>query len=778
MTGLIQAVANLIFGFRKLILVAFVLVTLCMVVLASNLFMDTGFEKRLPLKHPFMKTFLQYQKEFGGANKLLVAVRAKDGDMFTPKFFDVLQKATDEVFFLPGINRGTVTSLYTPNVRFIEVIEGGFEGGTVIPAEFSPTKEMMQVVRENILKSGAMGRLVANDFTAAMVMGELQERDPVTGERLNYLDVGKQLEQRIRTRFMDRDIDIHIIGFAKSMTEIANGADSVVLFFGIALVVSFFLVYFFSHSIRLTIFPLACSLVAVIWDLGLLVLFGLGLDPMSLLVPFLVFAIGVSHGVQMINVVSSEALNHADGITVARNAFCRLVLPSGVALISDTVGFLTLLLIEIGIIQELAIASTLGVLVILLTNLVLLPILLSWMRFSEEYCEQLRRGAQKKELIWKKIERFTEPRVAWVCLGVVLFLAVYGLFEGKNLKIGDLHGGVPELRSGSLYNRDAAMIVNKFSVGVDIITTIVESFPDGCIAYDVLERIDQFQSTMASVPGVQSTISLPQIVKIINAGWNEGSLKWRVIPRNSKTIVQSISNIETATGLLNSDCSVMPVLIFTEDHKAETIDRVVEAVMKFADEYDTDRHRFRLATGNVGVMASANDVVRKAQFPMLIYIYLAVIALCLLMFRSLRATLCITLPLMVVSILTYALMSVLAIGLKVSTLPVTALGVGIGVDYGIYILSGLKQYLSNEIPLKKAYQLTLRSTGNAVLVTGLTLAVGTSTWIFSVLKFQADMGVLLTFMFLGNMIGALLLLPSLATLLLTKKGSACASCHQ
>ncbi len=764
--SVVNNLESMLFRHRRVVLAIFALGTVFMAWKATGLFIDAGFEKLLPLKHPFMQTFLEYQQEFGGANKLLVAVRAKEGDMFSPAFFDTLRKVTDEVFFLPGVNRGTVTSIYTPNVRFIEIVEGGFTGGNVIPADFQPTPEMLERVRENILKSGTVGRLVANDFTAAMVNAELLEIDPATGERLDYLEVARLLEEKIRDPFVSDEIDIHIIGFVKSLGEIAEGAGSVVLFFGIAFVISFFLVYFFSHSFRLTVLPLACSVIAVIWNLGLLVLFGFGLDPMSLLVPFLVFAIGVSHGVQMINAFSSSVFDGGDGMASARFAFRQLIVPGSVALLSDTIGFLTLLLIQIGIIQELAIASTLGVLVILFTNLLLLPVLLSYVHVKESYRQRLLRGARMKELLWHPLSWFADRRIAVFVLLAAVGLTAWGLVEGRNLKIGDLHEGVPELRETSQYNQDAAIITDRFSIGVDIITTIVETVPNGCIEYDVMTKIDEFAWFMSNVEGVQSTISMPQVARVINAGWNEGSPKWRVLPRNPDTMVQAVASIDTATGLLNEDCSVMPVMIFTRDHKAETIDRVVAAVNAFAAEHDSERHTFRLATGNVGVMASANDVVRNAQFPMLAYIYLAVIILCILAFRSVRATLCIAIPLGIVSILTYALMSLLEIGLKVPTLPVTALGVGIGVDYGIYIFSGLKRYLDQKMPLKEAYFQTLRITGNAVLVTGLTLAVGTSTWIFSPLKFQADMGILLTFMFLGNMIGALHLLPALTAFLL------------
>jgi predicted RND superfamily exporter protein len=362
--------------------------------------------------------------------------------------------------------------------------------------------------------------------------------------------------------------------------------------------------------------------------------------------------------------------------------------------------------------------------------------------------------------------RVAQKKVALSIIAVALVLLLFGVYQAPKMQIGDLHAGVPELRPDSRYNRDAAMITEKFSIGVDILTTLVETVQDGCIEHDVMAQIDRFQWLMSNVPGVQSTISLPQVAKRINAGWNEGNLKWRILPRNSQVMVQAVSPVETSSGLLNRECSVMPVMMFTEDHKAGTINRVVDAVTEFAAQYNSDRHRFRLATGNVGVMAATNQVVEATQFKILIWVYSAVIVLCLLTFRSVRVMLCIVLPLSLVSVLCYALMSVLQIGLKVNTLPVAALGVGVGVDYGIYIFNRVLRSMREGADLHEAYLAMLRVTGSAVLVTGLTLAIGVSTWIFSALKFQADMGLLLSFMFLANMLGALLLLPSLAFFLL------------
>jgi predicted RND superfamily exporter protein len=576
------------------------------------------------------------------------------------------------------------------------------------------------------------------------------------------------LDSKIRGPYSNDEIDIHVIGFAQVMGDIADGAASVVSFFGIAFVITAILVFLFTHSVRLTLLPLLCSIVAVAWTLGLLTAAGFGLDPMSLLVPFLILAIGVSHGVQMVNAMGTATDEGHDGFMAARLAFRHLATPSMAALLSDSVGFLTLLLIDIGIIQELAITASLGVLVTIVTNLLLLPILLSTVNLGDRYRERRARAQAFRAKIWVPLSGLTGRPAARLALLVAALIGVWGIYEGRYQKIGDLHAGVPELRPDSRYNSDTAMITEKFSIGMDILTAIVETVPDGCVEHDVMARIDEFAWVISNVEGVRSTISLPQIARIINAGWNEGNPAWRVLPRNASSLSQAVGSIETSTGLLNRDCSVIPVMAFLEDHKAETIDRVVAAGEAYAAVHNTERAEFRLATGNVGVMAATNDVVEDAQLDMLLYIYAAVTLLCLLTFRSWRGVLCIILPLCLVSTLAYALMSLLGIGLKPSTLPVAALGVGIGVDYGIYIYSRLRELRAEGQDLRTAYQGTLASAGNAVLVTGLTLAIGVSTWIFSDLQFQADMGVLLTFMFLANMLGAMLLLPALAAFLLPR----------
>ncbi|MBW6510903.1 MAG: MMPL family transporter [Desulfuromonadaceae bacterium] len=766
---LISSLERVVFNNRRLFLGFFILMTLLMAYSVTNLRIDAGFSKLLPLEHEYMQTYVEHQKEFGGANRVLIALMTKQGDIFTPEFFETLQKATDDVFFLPGVDRAQVTSLFTPNVRFTEVVEDGIAGGNVIPADFEPTAEGLEIVRKNILKAGIVGRLVANDFSGAVISAQLLEIDPSSGEKLDFIKVSDLLEEKIRDKYQSDEVSVHIIGFAKVIGDIADGAKRVILFFFVAFVITSLLVFLYTRSYLLSLIPLSCSLIAVIWQLGLLPLLGYGIDPMGLLVPFLIFAIGVSHAVQMITANTAEVRAGADRLSAAKASFRQLLIPGFIALASDTIGFVTIYLIDIRVIQEMAVTASLGVAVIIMTNLVLLPILLSYVRTGNRYQRRVDQQISLLRPFWRFFEQAAEPKPAMIILTVAVILFGFGLWKGSDVRIGDMHRGVPELRSDSRYNLDSAVVTEHFSIGVDVITVIVETKTDGCVDFDIMTAIDRFAWHMNNVAGVQSVITLPGIAKVINSGWNEGSLKWRVLPRNQSTMVQAVGYVPTSSGLLNSDCSVMPVMIFTKDHKAETIAKIVSEVKNYRETTATENVKFRLATGNVGVMAATNEEVSAAQFPILLYVFSAVILLCFYEFRSVRSVLCIVIPLALVSLLAYALMSIFQIGLKVSTLPVVALGVGVGVDYGIYIFSRLRSYLIQGQSLQQAYLHTLAITGNGVVFTGVTLAIGVSTWIFSPLKFQADMGILLTFMFLVNMLGAILLLPALACFLLKKE---------
>jgi predicted RND superfamily exporter protein len=544
--------------------------------------------------------------------------------------------------------------------------------------------------------------------------------------------------------------------------DISEGARGVLIFFGVAFVLTAVLLIFYLRSARLAMLALVCALVPVIWLLGLLPILGYGIDPLSILVPFLIFSIGVSHAVQMTSTWKQASLQGADGVAASHDAFVKLFIPGTTALLANAIGFLVILHIDIAMVQELAVTASLGVALMILTNKMLLPILLSYQSFDASQVARLR--VTPAHGVWKFLSSIATRKGSLGPLAVAMLLLVVGVWKSAEVKTGDLGIGVPELRATSRYNTDTAAIMRHFSIGVDVLGVVAQTkIADACTRFEIMDTLDRFEWEMKNIPGVQSVRSLAGAAKLINAGWNENNLKWRVLSRNPQVLAQSVTPVDTATGLLNTDCSAMQIMIFTADHTDKTLAHIVQAVKVFNAEHGSGALQFKLSTGNAGVMAATNEAVDAAEMTMLISLFVAISVLVVWEFRSLTAWICIVLPLALVSLLCNALMAMLGIGLKVSTLPVVALGVGVGVDYGIYLYERMQHYFyARNQTLSDAFYHALCERGTAAVFTAITMSLGVGSWAFSALKFQADMGVLLAFMFIVNMLGAILLLPALA----------------
>jgi hypothetical protein len=922
---MIRLIETIVFRTRVLILAAIGIFTLWMGYYAAQLRMDAGYYKQLPIGnesvdyfvqntgtsgimpftdgHPFVQTFLQYQDRLFGANRVIFVLRNSKADVgpekyrqpkddsetiFNKEFMTELKLLTDEVFYLPGIDRKTVTSLWTPNTRILEITEDGITARDVIPGKVTPEEMVgpaIDQLRNDVIKGNLVGRLVSNDFTASMIVAELLEFDAKTQKRLDYFDLAHKLESEIRGKHEKGDFQVHIIGFAKAIGEIADGATTVIIFFLIALLLTVASVYYYCRDVKLTLLTVGCSATSVIWQFGALTVLGYGLDPLAVLVPFLVFAIGVSHGIQQLNLQTAELAHGASAEEAARSSFRGLLIPGSLSLVTAVVGFAALYIVPIPQIEELAVTASLGVAMKIITNLFMYPLIASFFTYNVNYAATVSGARDARLGLMAYLGVFGEPRVAMLTTAVFFGLFVYAVQKSNERHVGDLHPGAPELKESARYNVDSRIVASKFSIGLDLLTVIVETPPLSCVNYKHMKYLNEFSWFMRNQPGVRDVQSTPFLAKQINAGWYEGNLKWRDLPRNQFALVQATGPIGTSTGLLDIDCTLLPVQVFLQDGKATTIKPVVAAVQAWVRErghppvlsagnyvgdkvipeeflpdgknvrqpqdptstYILKRADFtnltfnspplgekkpqtfrvegyaevspkgypmgqpvarttvdvtpgqdgsgavdiatkttggdwdkavifavrdvpdgvliRLASGNMGVTAAVNESIAAYELPTTLLVYLAVIILTYFTYFDWRATLCCCLPLTYATFFGYWFMLQLGIGLKVSTLPVIVLVVGVGIDYAYYIYNRLQYHLAVGLSITDAYKESILETGNGIIYTAITFAIGVSTWSFSPLKFQADMGLLLTFMFFLNMVMALTALPGLAVTL-------------
>jgi predicted RND superfamily exporter protein len=780
LTSLVLGLERFFFRNRLATLGVLALVTLVMGGFAAQLRMSAGFDKQLPQQHEFIKTFNQYRDVLFGANRIIVVLHAKDGDIWNKEALTKLNDLTQTLFFMPGIDRRTVTSLWTPNTRAVQITEEGMKAEDVVGGDVTVATLNDQAIvgiRERTLVGGFVGSLVANDYSGAMVLAELADPDPQTGQRLNYLEFSQRLEDEVRAKYGDDQYEVQIIGFAKQMGDIGAGATSVMGFFALAFLLTLLAVYWYTRSWALTFLPLCCSLVSVVWQFGTITLLGFGLDPLAILVPFLVFAIGVSHGVQQVNFISKEVCAGADGMTAARRSFSGLLIPGTLTLITAFVGFATLVLVPIPMIRELAITASVGVAYKIVTNLIMLPVLASYFRFDQAYVTRVDRLRRGRDGAMLKLGRIAETRNAAIGAVLCLVLLVAAVWQSQGRHVGHVLPGAPELHIDSRYNKDVESVVSHFGLGLDLFTVAVETPQNSCYQHQVMAYIDRLTWYLANVPGVLSAQSLPVLTKLSASGVNEGNPKWVALPADELSLGEAVRQVPEGLRLYNADCSLLPVNLYLADHKASTLKTVVEAVQQYHAEHPMVGVNVRLASGNAGVQAATNEIVESSELPMMLYVYLTIVLLVFLVYRDWRAMVACCLPLTLATFLGYCFMKALDIGLTVATLPVMVLAVGIGVDYAFYIYNRLQLHLAEGLDIASAFKLALREVGVATIFTAITLSIGVATWSFSALKFQADMGLLLTFMFMVNMLMAITLLPAIAVMLdvlIPRRGPVCA----
>jgi predicted RND superfamily exporter protein len=748
----VRGLEDLLFGHRLLVVGLFCLATAALLWAAAHAHLEAGLDKQAPADHPFIQTAERYGDGRSGNGLLLIALEAKTGTIFTAPFFEEFQQVADDLFYLPGTDRAHLTHMFASNVRVVELTEDGFRGSAVVPDKFAPSEAGFEQVKTNLLKGGFVGQLVSGDFRSALIAVPLLSHEPKTAAPLDYLGFVRRLDSDIKEKYEARypDVRIRITGAAWAAGEIARGARYVVAFFLAALAITAFLLHRVSHHWWLTAAPLLCSLAAVVWQIGLVTLFGYGIDVYSVLIPFLILSIGVSHGVQMILSTGQLAASGADSRAAARQSFRRLFLPGSIALITAVVTFLTITTIRIPVIRELAATATIGIAALAFTNLIWLPVMVSYARITPQTIARMRSALDRRERFWHLLAILVRPRyAAMLTLGAAVIAVTAGV-AAQGLVVGDLTRGTPELRPSSRFNQDTLYILDHFANGADSLVVYATDLRGACPDPRNLRAVDDFAADMRFVPGVHATRALPDRMKSVRVIENESDIRWSVIS-HERGILRA----------WDEECTVMPVTLYLGDHRAATLSGIVRAVEDYNAGQAESPIKLRLAGGNGGQMAAINQAVDAAQTPMMALVYLAMVIICGLTFRSVRAVLCIILPLALVSLIANGAMALLGIGLKVSTLPVAALGVGIGVDYGIYKFSRLSHYMSQGMSLQDAYIQTLRETGSAVIFTGLTLSAGVATWVLSPLQFQADMGLLLTLMFFMNMVGAIVLLPAL-----------------
>ena len=496
-----------------------------------------------------------------------------------------------------------------------------------------------------------------------MIVVPLLDRYADSGEPIDYLKLSRALEEQVRAKGTGK-FRVYIVGFGKLVGDLIEGLATVISYFAISVAIAALFVFLYTRCLRSTVVLVVTAVLGVMWLMGLLQILGYELDPYSILVPFLLFAIGLSHGAQKMNGIMQDVGRGTHKYVAARYTFRRLFLAGLTALLTNVVGFMVLIIIDIPVIRDLAVMTSIGVTGLIFTKLVLIPVLLSYTGVSPkaaqrslnaDAAEQAGRSAMGR--VWAALERLTERRWALVAIAAAALLGAGALSLRTGLKIGDLDEGAPELRRDSRYNLDNAYIARHYGLSSDQFAVIVKTPKSACDRYEGLVEADRLGWELEHVQGVKAVTSFAEQTKRGVAASSEGYFKWNTLARDPRILGPAANRvIQDNPDAMNPNCSLFAVTAYLSDHRADTLDRVLKAVEGFAATHSRPGAEFLPAAGPAGIEAVTNIVVRQSFYIMHVVLYIAVTLLCFVTFRSWRAVVVALVPLLITSILCEAIM--------------------------------------------------------------------------------------------------------------------------
>ncbi|MGI4748002.1 MAG: efflux RND transporter permease subunit, partial [Janthinobacterium lividum] len=479
---------RVLFNNRPIVLAICILLTAFLGWMSLDTKISVSLARLIPTQHPYLVNFFQHYGDLQRqGNAVRIIAEAHDGSILNKKYLDNLQKLDQDVAALPGVDPGNLLSLWSPNVRWTAVTEDGFTGGPVMPDAVDGNQQaMFNSLTSNIARAGIVGKLVSQDFKSSILYAPLHE---VVGPDRHPLDYGQLTTDlnQLRAKYKPLGIDLHITGFAQVAGTMVNATSRMLVFFGISVAISALFLFVYTRSLSSTLLVVLCSCTASLWQVGLVSVLGWQLDPYTILVPFLIFAIGMSHGAQKMNGIMQDIARGLDKLVAARMTFRRLFLTGFTALVCDAVGFAVLYIIQIQAIRQLAVIASLGVAILIFTNLILLPILLSYVGVSKRAADRALHAelhaADERHYLWDFLCLFTQKRYAIVAILVSLVLTGVALHIRTRLQVGDLDRGAPELRANSTYNKDDLYLTNHYGTSTDVLVVMVTMAEGHCNAY-------------------------------------------------------------------------------------------------------------------------------------------------------------------------------------------------------------------------------------------------------------------------------------------------------
>ena len=734
----------------------------------------TNFFDLYPPGHPYIQLYQQYRKMFGTANVLMIMIERKDGDIFNVDTINKVNKATIQVMETSGVNPYQVRSLTHPKMKNIRITGAMITAYPIMyPAPPKTPDDVKPIKKAVYTNEGVHGFFVARDNTAALISAGFWE------EGVDFRNLYNRLNALKAEIESDGNHTAYIAGFPMLYSWIFSYKNYILAVIGVTVLIIVAMLWFYFRTFTGVWVPLFSGLLSAMLALGLAGYYGFNLDPLVLVVLVLITARALSHSVQSMeryheeyHRLEREQGDKANKMDAIMASYLSLFSPAIVSILADGFAILTLALAHIPLIQKLAYVSSFWVFTIFISVVTLHPIILYYIpppphdpkagtRFSDKLYNAINR----------MMVRISQGNARYYVLVSFTVALVIGMVYSHDLKIGDVSIGKALMYNDHAYNVAYDKINEKF-VGASQLVILAEGKEVGVIKDpQILQTLEKFQRHMEQQPLVGGSITITTMARRLYQMFQEGIPKWGIIPDNPRDVGNIFYQFLNTVGsddldlFLDKNSQNATITVFYKDYNHETVVGSIANAQQFIDENPTENLQFRLAGGLLGILAAVNEEVEWSYKWNLILVMVTVFILSMLTYASVVGALIVMIPSIVAQPLSEAFMYWMGIDANINSLPVAAVGIGIGIDYGYYVLSRIVEEFQRFGDHERAIEEALMTTGRAIMFTGTTLTVSVIFWVFFPMKFQSEMAILLTLLLFFHVVGALAFIPGMVSLL-------------
>jgi len=723
-----------------------------------------------PPGHPYIQVYHKYRSMFGTSNLLVLAIEAQNGTIFDdPEIVQKVDRITLELLHnVPGVNGEQVISITHPKLKTTLTSGSGIKVVPLIYPRLPQDKEDLEFLRKKIYTTEAVrGLFVSNDDKATLISAGFWEE---------YFDLNAmwaKIKEITEREEADGKVKIYIAGFpilyAYFMDTLAS-MGYVLLATGLAIVA---LLWFYFRTVQGVVIPVFSGLMSAVWGLGFAGLCGFSLNPLCLVVFVLITARALSHSVQSMERYHEEYFRTHDKHEAILRSYVSLYSPAMVSIAADTAATLTIAVASIPLMQKLSFVAAFWILSIFLSVVTLHPIILSYVKPPKHELKPGRWSDALYNGTTRALIALGTGNLRWAVVGLFGVTMIFGLYFGHKLKTGDTEPGAALLYADHPYNVAFRKLNEKFTGMASQIIIIAEGKRPGAIKdADTLNQIDLFQRHMEQGERATGSLTANTLLKKIFRTFRESDPKWEMLPTRDDHVGQLFFLITSGTSrgemdrFFSPDYTNATITVFYENYNNDVIHGAIDRAKQYiaAHSSEDDSVRYRLAGGLLGILAATNEEVDWSYRVNVPLIFFAVFVLSWATYRSVVGSLIVMIPSLVAQPLSEAVMYFMGIDFNINSLPVAAIGIGIGIDYGYYVLSRIVEEYEVSQDFDEANRMALATTGKAIIFTCTTLVVSVMFWLFHPLKFTSEMAFLLMMLMIFHAIGALVFIPALVSL--------------